>query len=157
MLDPHMGKSHSTVGKYKQLITQMSNWAMREEICTTNFAKFVKLPEHTKKEKDIFSEEDVKKFEGDGSEAAKIVLMLLAAGMRIGDLFSLPLADYHGSYVIGGEKTEAGRNRIIPIRPEGRQYFAYFADRVTGKFLLSGYKWAKSARQLSQARFLPVA
>ena len=80
-----MGKSHSTVGKYKQLITQMSNWAMREEICTTNFAKFVKLPEHTKKEKDIFSEEDVKKFEGDGSEAAKIVLMLLAAGMRIGD------------------------------------------------------------------------
>ena len=49
VLDPHMGKSHSTVSKYKQLITQMSNWAMREEICTTNFAKFVKLPEHTKK------------------------------------------------------------------------------------------------------------
>ena len=35
VLDPHMTKSHSTVNKYKQLITQMSNWAIREEICTT--------------------------------------------------------------------------------------------------------------------------
>lgn len=50
-LDPHMKKSHSTVSKYKQLITQMSQWAIREEICTTNFAKFVRLPENVKKEK----------------------------------------------------------------------------------------------------------
>ena len=49
VIDPYMKKSHSTVSKYKQLITQMSEWAMREEICTTNFARFVKLPENIKR------------------------------------------------------------------------------------------------------------
>lgn len=155
-LDPHMSKSHATVSKYKQLITQMSNWAMREEICTTNFAKFVQLPEHVKKEKDIFTEEDVKKFEADGSDAAKIVLMLLATGMRIGELFMLPLADYHRDYVIGGEKTDAGRNRIIPIRPEGRQHFAYFADRATGELLLSGYDGQKVPANFRRRDFYPL-
>lgn len=155
-IDPYMGKSHSTVSKYKQLITQMSNWAVREEICTTNFARFVRLPENVKKEKDIFTEEDIQKLEKDGSDAAKIVLMLLSTGMRIGELFSLPVADYHGTYVVGGEKTEAGRNRIIPIRPEGRQYFEYFAARATGELLISGYSGQKVIENFRKRDFYPL-
>ena len=138
-LDPHMNKTHSTVAKYKQLITQMSTWAVREEICTTNFASFVQLPANKKVERETFSPEEIAKLEADKSEAARIVLMLLATGMRIGELFSLPLEDYHGNYVIGGSKTEAGRDRIIPIRPEGRAHFEYFAHQATGDLLLSGY------------------
>lgn len=139
VLDPYMNQSHSTVSKHKQLITQMSAWAIREELISTNFASFVKLPENIKKEKDIFSEEEIKKLELDGSEAAKIILMLIYTGMRIGELFSLPLSNYHEIYVVGGEKTEAGRNRIIPIKPEGRKYFRYFADNAESEMLLSGY------------------
>ena len=75
-----MKKSHSTVSKYKQLITQMSQWAIREEICTTNFAKFVRLPENVKKEKDIFTDQEIAKLEADNSETAKIVLMLIYTG-----------------------------------------------------------------------------
>ena len=60
VLDKYMDKSHSTVNKYKQLITQMSTWAVREEICTTNFARFVKLPENVKKEKEIFTAAEIK-------------------------------------------------------------------------------------------------
>ena len=155
-IDPHMNKSHSTVSKYKQLITQMSNWAVREEICTTNFARFVRLPENIKKEKDIFTEEDIQKLEKDGSDAAKIVLMLLSTGMRIGELFSLPVADYHGTYVVGGEKTEAGRNRVIPIRPEGRQYFEYIAARATGELLISGYSGQKVIENFRKRDFYPL-
>lgn len=143
VIDPYMKKSHSTVSKYKQLITQMSEWAMREEICTTNFARFVKLPENIKKEKEIFTDEDVRKLEEDGSDTAKIVLMLIYTGMRIGELFGLPVADCHENYVVGGEKTKAGKNRIIPIRLEGRAYFADFKARATGDLLLSGYSGQK--------------
>ena len=116
---------------------------MREEICTTNFARFVKLPENVKKEKEIFTDEDIRKLEEDGSDTAKIVLMLIYTGMRIGELFGLPVTDCHENYVIGGEKTEAGKNRIIPIRPEGRAYFADFKARATGDLLLSGYSGQK--------------
>ncbi len=143
VLDPYMAQSHSTLSKHKQLITQMSQWAIREELLATNFAAFVKLPENVQREKEIFSDADIRKLEADGSEAAKIVLMLIYTGMRIGELFSLPLADCHGSYVVGGEKTAAGRNRAIPIRPEGRGYFQYFAQQADGPLLLSGYAGQK--------------
>lgn len=156
VLDQYMTKSHSTVSKHKQLITQMSAWAAREEICTTNFAKFVKLPENVKKEKETFTDAEIKKLEKDGSDAARIVLMLLATGMRIGELFSLPLKDYHGDYVVGGEKTEAGRNRVIPIRPEGKAYFAYFAQKAKGDLLLSGYEGQKVPANFRRRDYYPL-
>ena len=156
IMDAHMEKSHSTLSKYKQLITQMSQWAIREEICTTNFAKFVRLPENVKKEKEIFTDQEIERIKKDGSEAARIILMLLATGMRIGELFSLPLENYHDTYVIGGSKTEAGRNRIIPIRPEGREHFAYFAARATSPLFLSGYTGQKVYANYRQRDYYPL-
>lgn len=151
VLDPYMGQSHSTVSKHKQLITQMSAWAMREELITTNFAKFVRIPENVKKEKEIFSDADIEKLEVDNSEAAKIVLMLIYTGMRIGELFTLPLENYHETYVVGGEKTEAGRNRVIPIKPEGRGYFQYFAKQIGWPAAAIGVYRAKNTEQLQEA------
>ena len=155
-LAPHMGKSNSAVSKYRLLISQMSEWAIREELITTNFASFVRVPEKVKKEKEIFSGGDIKKLEKDGSKAAKIVLMLIYTGMRIGELFALPVADYHETYVIGGEKTEAGRNRVIPIRPEGRGYFSYFAAQADGPLLLSGYTGQRVPNNFRKRDYYPL-
>ena len=156
VLDSHMMKSRSTVSKYKQLLTQMSQWAIREELCTTNFAKFVRVPESVRKEKEIFTKEDIAKLEADNSEAAKIVLMLIYTGMRIGELFSLEVVDCHGSYVVGGEKTDAGRNRVIPIRPEGREYFSYFQTHASGSTLLSGYVGQKTVANFRRRDYYPL-
>ena len=156
VIDTKHGKKHSTVSKYKQLVTQMSQWAIREELITTNYASFIRLPPPERKEKEIFSDEDIQKLEADDSEAAKIVLMLIYTGMRIGELFNLPLADYHETYVIGGEKTEAGRNRVIPIRPEGRKHFAYFAKHADGELLLSGYVGQKIAANYRKRDYYPL-
>ncbi len=156
VLDNYMDKSHSTVSKYKQLITQMSQWAIREEIITTNFAKFVRLPENVKKEKEIFTDAEIEKLEKDGSDTAKIILMLIYTGMRIGELFSLTVDNFHGDYVVGGEKTEAGRNRIIPIRPEGRTYFSYFAEKAPGALLLSGYDGQKVVANFRRRDYYPL-
>ena len=76
--------------------------------------------------------------------------------MRIGELFSLPLADYHETYVVGGEKTKAGRDRVIPIRPEGKPYFAYFAEKATGKLLLSGYEGQKIPANFRRRDYYPM-
>lgn len=156
VMDRHMHKTHSTLSKYKQLLTQMSRWAMREEIITTNFASYVRLPENVRKEKEIFTASEIAALEADGCDAAKIVLMLIYTGMRIGELFQLPLADYHETYVVGGEKTAAGRNRVIPIRPEGRAYFAYFAAIATGELLLSGYTGNQDSRNYRKRDYYPL-
>lgn len=86
----------------------------------------------------------------------KLFLMLIYTGMRIGELFQLPLADYHETYVVGGEKTAAGRNRVIPIRPEGRAYFAYFAAIATGELLLSGYTGNQDSRNYRKRDYYPL-
>lgn len=156
VIDQHEGKSHSTISKYKQLATQMSKWAMREGLITTNLASFIKVPENVKKEKEIFTDDDIKKLRADKSEAARIVLMLIDTGMRIGELFSLPLADYHKDYVIGGEKTEAGRNRTIPILKEGRCNFAYFAEHADGPLLLSGYTGQRDKHNFCARDYKPL-
>ena len=139
VIDSHTNQAYSTLSKYKQLVTQMSKWAMREEIITTNLASFVKLPKNIAKEKQTFTQEEIDKLTADGSETAMIILMMIYTGMRIGEIFALKTENVHETYVIGGEKTEAGRNRIIPIRAEGRAYFKYFKDIAQNDIFLSGY------------------
>ena len=75
--------------------------------------------------------------------------------MRIGELFSVPLSDYHADYVIGGEKTEEGRDRIVPIREEGREHFAYFAAKAKST-ILDGYSGNKNARNFRNRDYYPL-
>lgn len=136
------GKSKSAIDKYKQLITQMSRWALREDVIDKDRAVFTTAAGKSAPEKQVFTEEEIQKLTecATGNETAKIIMMLICTGMRIGELFALPVDDYHETYCVGGEKTAAGKNRIIPILPQGRQYFSYFADLcVPGDKLLSGY------------------
>lgn len=156
VIDANAGKSHSTLSKYKQLMTQMGRWAVREELTTTNFATFVKLPPAVRAEKDTFSAAEIAALEADGSDAARVVLMLIYTGMRIGELFDLPVADWHERYAIGGEKTEAGRDRVIPIRPEGRGYFADAAARATGELLLSGMDVQHTVANFRRRDYYPL-
>lgn len=156
VIDQYSAKSYSTLSKFKQLVTQMSQWGIRQELITTNFASFVKLPENVKKEKEIFSADEIKKIEKDGSQEARLVLMMIYTGMRIGELFGLRTENVHETYVIGGEKTKAGRNRIIPIRSEGRKYFAEFKERAKGELLISGYDGQKVAANFRNRDYYPL-
>jgi integrase len=139
------GRAHSTTNKLKQLAGQLSKWAMREEIITTNYAQFIKLQENVKTEKEIFTEKEIYKLWESNDDAAKIVLMLIYTGMRIGELFTLEVKNVHEKYCIGGVKTEAGKDRIIPIPPEVRHYFKYFKS-MSDKLLIDGYGGNQSIR-----------
>lgn len=156
IIDKNLGKSYSTLSKYKQLLTQMSSWAVREELMTSGFAKFVKLPENQKKEKEIFTQQEIEKLTRDGSEASQVVLMLIYTGMRINELFTLELENYHNSYAVGGEKTEAGKNRIIPIPQRVRGYFSDFAKHADGPLLISGYSGQHLAKNFRRRDYYPL-
>lgn len=139
-----MGKSYDTLSKYVSVVRQVSEWAIRNEIIENNPADHIELPPRDAEERVPYSRDDIRLLTEDGSETAMIILMLAYTGMRPNELFTLPLKDYHETYVVGGEKTEAGRNRLIPIRPIGRKYFEYFADRAEPDgLLISGYSGNK--------------
>lgn len=159
VLDSRPGLSVNTVSKHKQLFTQMTAWAIANDVAVKDYASRCTVNGKEAQHHTPLSDADIKLIEQDGSETARVVLMLLATGMRIGELFALPLSDYHGDYVIGGEKTEAGRERIIPIRPEGRAHFEYFshkAHNANATLLIEGYKGQHSPANFRKRDYYPL-
>lgn len=119
------GKSRSTCEKIKQLCSQLCKQAMQDDIINKNYAEFVKLQKVEKKEKEIFTQSDIDiLFANDNDETVQIILCLIYTGFRIGEFFSLAVSDIDLSkgYAIGGEKTKAGKNRMVPISAKIRRY-----------------------------------
>lgn len=113
------GRSRSSCNKLKQLFGQMCQWAIREDIITKNHAKFLKLPDEKSKEKEIFTNEEIAILWKNCSDpTVKVILIMIYTGARIGELFSIEKKNVYinEGYMVGGLKTEAGRDRIIPIK-----------------------------------------
>ena len=117
------GKSKSSCEKVLQLFGQLSKWAMDECIISQNYAQNVTTTAKQLSERTPFTADQIKKIQQSDNPAADIALILIATGARPGELFNARTENCHTNYFIGGSKTEAGRNRVIPICPIGqRQY-----------------------------------
>lgn len=159
ILTANENKSENTISKYKQLFTQMGRWAVKNDVCAQNYAAFAEISGKEAKPHQPLTAEEIALIEADGSETARVVLMMLSTGVRIGEMFAIRLEDYFGSYIVGGEKSEEGRDRIIPIRPEGREHFEYFAQRARasgGQRIIDGYSGNRDTRNFRERDYKPL-
>ena len=104
----------------KLMLQKMFKYAMENDIVEKDYAKFIKLPTKPEtKEKTPFTKEEITAlWEGlDIIKNADMALILLYTGLRIGELLDMKKEDIHleERYMIGGKKTKAGKNRVIPI------------------------------------------
>lgn len=113
------GKSKSSCEKVLQLFGQLSKWAVDECIINQNYAQNVRTTAQQKSTRQPFTNADIKAMQQSSNPAADIALILIATGARPNELFSVPLMNCYEEYFIGGSKTEAGRNRVIPVSPVG--------------------------------------
>lgn len=163
------GLSRSTCEKQRQLFSQICKWAQSNDIITTNYAESLKLPsappkkERTLTDAEILTIRRVAEDPGNGNRfrfMAQFSLVLIYTGMRIDELLSLRREDVHldEGYLIGGEKTDAGRQRRIPILPQIRTILAgWVLDSLGGELLLptaSGRKKDINATEASFRRFM---
>lgn len=137
------GKSRSLCEKQRQLFSQLCQYAMQQDIIDKNYATFLVMPASSAPKTRVLSEKEVEaitSMTGDKrlGETAKIALVLCYTGMRINELLTLKTADVHleARYVVGGEKTAAGRNRPIPLSEEILPYMKEWMDGNTGEYLL---------------------
>lgn len=150
------GLSVSSAQKVKQLAGQLSKWAMREDIITTNYAQFIRIYEAEAAVREIFSDEEIALLkEHNSSEPVKMILLLIYTGLRIGELFSLRRENIHldERYFTGGSKTKAGKNRTVPILPEAMPYIQYFWAAGDGDLLVSGYQGNRTANNFRKRDF----
>lgn len=75
------------------------------------------------------------------NETSKIIAIFLYTGFWLQELLDMAMSgvDTKRWVFIGGEKTEAGKNRVVPILSVIRPFVEYFYERATGDLFLSGY------------------
>ena len=116
------GLSRSSCEKQRTLFSQICEWAMAQDIINKNYAMLLQLPAATGKAERTLTAQEIEQISSRQDDpklgqTAQIAMVLLYTGMRIDELLSMRCDDVHlkERYMQGGEKTEAGKNRIIPI------------------------------------------
>lgn len=116
------GLSRSSCEKQRTLFSRICEWAMAQDIINKNYASLLQLPAASEKQERTLTNAEIEKiaeYQNDKKygQTAQIAMVLLYTGMRIDELLSMRCENVYlkEHYMIGGEKTEAGKNRIIPI------------------------------------------
>lgn len=116
------GLSRSSCEKQRTLFSQLCEWGMAQDIVNKNYALLLELPASASKAERTLTAAEIEKIseyveDKKYGQIAQIALVLLYTGMRIDELLSMRCEDVYlqERYMRGGEKTEAGKNRIIPI------------------------------------------
>lgn len=113
-------KTKSTADKLKSLAIMLCRYALENDIVNKNYAEFVKIPKFEKKEKVIFTAEQIGTlWEHTDDKRVQVILAMIYMGFRLGEVVSLTTENVYleEGYVVGGIKTEAGINRVIPFPP----------------------------------------
>lgn len=143
ILDYSCGASVSAKTKVRLLIGMLYRYAVAKRITTHDISLSLTVEGKHSAPRTIFSAEQINTLITYANnvlnprfQAARIVLTLIFTGFRPKEVFRLRLSDCHikDGYFVGGGKTEAGTDRIVPILPVIRQYvqdwylFSYFQD-----------------------------
>jgi integrase len=107
--------------RLKSTMIQLYNYAIRNDLINTNYASYIEINEKIEKKGIVFSEDELKiLWDNSDDMVAQWILILIYTGMRIGELLSLTADTMYleDGYVIGGSKSEAGIDRVIPIHKD---------------------------------------
>lgn len=93
--------------------------AIKNDVINKNYASMVTLPPATKSTMHIpFSAAEIEiLWQHTNIKLVRVILIYIYTGMRPIELYDIKIEDVHVKerYLIGGVKTAAGKNRIIPI------------------------------------------
>lgn len=131
------GLAPATVAKIKTTIRSIMAYAMERDYIIKDYSQFVRLPAaESRTKKDTISDLHLRRLEqmaADGVPWADTVLILCYTGFRVGELLDLTRFSLRREggveYLVGGKKTAAGRDRVVPVHPKIARYVHAWAAR----------------------------
>ena len=106
----------------KNALGRVYEYALKNDIVSKNIVPLIQTERHTAtREKIPFTKDQIRTLlEFTDHHYADTLNILLYTGLRITELFDIETANIHldQRYMVGGKKTKAGTNRIIPIHDE---------------------------------------
>lgn len=150
------GRSKSTCEKMRQLFSQLSKWALAEEIIQVNHALHLDTVAKQLTTKQVLREADIKAIQLSTNRGADVVLILIACGCRPNELFNALLENCYDDYFIGGSKTDAGRDRPIVISKVGLPAYQKLRAQAIenqGTRLIDGFEGNKDQHNFAKREF----
>lgn len=166
------GLSKSSCNKLRTMLRQVCEYAQMEGILHSNPADDLTTVARQKSTREIFTEEDIAKIKASSLPAAQLALIMISSGCRPGELFTVPLTNCGKDHMIWGSKTEAGKNRVIPIGTDGVEAYQTLTILSTvrgGTLLVDGYAgsrntesfrrrdWAQLMREIGREGMTPYS
>lgn len=113
--------------KLKSLMVLLCEYALQNDIITKNYAKYVIVnrKEFTPNIHKPFNEQELQVlFDHDTIPFVDTILIMIYTGFRVGELFAIRHddVDIKSMTIRGGNKTEAGKNRLIPVHEKIQRY-----------------------------------
>jgi integrase len=104
--------------KIRGTVHQMLEYALKNDIVTKNYATGLEVDGKSEKVGAIFTTDEVKTlWKHQDNPDVRQLLIMIYTGMRIGELLSIhkDQINFEERYIRGGIKTDAGKDRIIPL------------------------------------------
>lgn len=148
------GKGYSTQGAIKNLWGHLDRFAMELDIIQKQCSDLLTsapIPETTKQ---IFTDDEVQRlWDNQTLEWADSVLFFLYTGFRISEMIGLKTAniDLNAGTMIGGVKTAAGKNRLVPIHSKIQTIVQRRFEQSK-----SGYLFEYNGKKLNESQYRDV-
>lgn len=142
------GQGKRTRQNMKALGTLLYKYAMQNDVVSKDYASFLEVSGATEAPREAFTTQQVAQMfsQLEAVPDLRYVIVLCYTGFRLGEFLSLKVTDYHEEslpngesigYLIGGSKTEAGRNRAVTISPAIAPIVAAFRNGRSDGYLFS--------------------
>lgn len=118
-IDKLENMSESTIQKPITLLHFMYKYALKKEYVDKDYSQFIIRVSAREKQQlhKAFTHEEIEKLWNDDSEDSKRILIFIYTGFRATELLEMTKENIHlkDMYMIGGKKTDAGKDRAVPI------------------------------------------
>lgn len=104
--------------KLRSTLHQIFTYALDNDIIVKNYAANLEINEKVEKTGSIFTAKEIDTlWKHKDDRFVQQLLIMIYTGMRIGELLAVKRdhINFEESYLIGGSKTDAGKDRVIPI------------------------------------------
>ena len=143
--DEDAGLSQSSINNDALLIKALYGFSMERDIVGKDYSRYLDVPSvGAKRPRDSLSDLQVAQLErmaAAGVPWADTALMLCYTGFRVSEFLRLTRFSYHpeeGGYLQGGLKTDAGKNRIVPVHPKIKPYLLNWLARGGDTIICDG-------------------
>lgn len=151
------GAANGTQAHMKVLCSKIFEYAVIHQYISRDddYTSYIKIADYKQSTKHFaFDIEEIKKLQSADTPEAHLLLIYIYTGLRVGELLHINRDNIHIdekcdddgterliSYIVTGSKTAAGKNRIVPIHNDIKQYVIDELVEKEERLIDVSYEW----------------